>query len=334
MTITFNRRSFLKSAVATGTALTLGGTSLTALAKDKPTLRFSAVFSPTDIRAKMMQRLAEAVSDNFKLETYLGGTLYGQGTELIAMQRGNLEMSNIAPQDFAKQIPEWSILTAPYAFRDTDHLMTFFRKSDDGAKMKKMVEDQLGVKILGPTFYGTRQVGLNTEGKIETPADMKGIKLRMPPGDAWQFMGRALGATPVPIAYAEVYTALATGTIDGQDNPLPNVYNMKFYEVMKQIVLTSHWLAFDLLSISLDTWNKMSPSQQEHFQAAVDDALSWSISQHLQRAEQLVGLFEEKGLEIYTPDVDAFRSYAQNLYLNSEISASWPKGMLERINAL
>ena len=114
--------------------------------------------------------------------------------------------------------------------------------------MKKMVEDQLNVKILGPTFFGTRQVGLKPKKKITTPADMAGIKLRMPGGDAWQFLGQSIGANPMPMAYPEVYTGLQTGAIDGQDNPLPNVQNMKFYEVMSQIVLTSHLVGFDLLT--------------------------------------------------------------------------------------
>ncbi len=82
-----------------------------------------------------------------------------------------------------------------------------------------MAEDQLGIQILGPTYFGTRQVGLKPKKKINTPADMAGIKLRMPGGDAWQFLGRSLGANPTPMAYAEVYTGLQTGAIDGQDNP-------------------------------------------------------------------------------------------------------------------
>ena len=139
----------------------------------------------------------------------------------------------------------WSILTSAYLFRDANHLNAFFA-SDLGAEWKKMAEDQLKVKILGPTFFGTRQVGLKPKKKINTPADMAGIKLRMPPGDAWQLLGRSIGANPTPMAYAETYTGLQTGAIDGQDNPLPNVQNMKFYEVMSQIVLTSHLVGFDL----------------------------------------------------------------------------------------
>src|SRR5207245_10059290 len=125
--------------------------------------------------------------------------------------------------------------------------------SDLGAQMKKMVEDQVKVKILGPTFFGTRQVGLKPNKKVNTPADMAGIKLRMPPGEAWQLLGRSLGAKPTPMAYAEVYTGLQTGAIDGQDNPLPNVQNMKFYEVVSQIVLTSHVVVCDVFGVYMET---------------------------------------------------------------------------------
>jgi TRAP-type C4-dicarboxylate transport system substrate-binding protein len=249
------------------------------------------------------------------------------------LQRDNLEMGNIAPQDISKQVPAWSILTSAYLFRDANHLNTFFA-SDLGAQMKKMAEDQLKVKILGPTFFGTRQVGLRSKKKITTPADMAGVKLRMPPGDAWQLLGRSLGANPVPMAFAETYTGLQTGAIDGQDNPLPNVNAVKFYEVMSQIVLTSHLIGFDLLSVNQKTWSSMSPAKQKAFQAAVDKALKWSIEQHLKRETDLAADFKQKGLEINTPDVNAFRSYAQKIYLASDEAKEWPKGMLEKINAL
>ena len=163
---------------------------------------------------------------------------------------------------------------------------------------------------------------------------MAGVKLRMPGGDAWQFLGRSLGANPTPMAYAEVYTGLQSGAIDGQDNPLPNVQNMKFYEVMSQIVLTSHLVGFDLLTINLKTWQGMSPAQQKSFQAAVDKAIAWSASEHLKREAELVDLFKKQGLEIYTPDVKAFREHAQKMYLGSEQAKAWPAGMLDKINAL
>ena len=325
-----DRRSVLKAGAA------LAASSLAALpawAQDKPTLRFAAVFSDKDIRADMVRMLAKDVEADFKVEPFYGGTLFKQGTELVALQRDNLEIGNVSPQDISKQLPAWSILTSAYLFRDANHLNAFFA-SDLAAEMKQMAEDQLKVKILGPTFYGTRQVGLKARKKIATPADMAGVKLRMPPGDAWQLLGRSIGANPTPMAYAETYTGLQTGAIDGQDNPLPNVENMKFYEVMNQIVMTSHLVGFDLLAISSKTWNALTPDQQKAVQAAADKAIEWSTQEHLKREAELADFFKKQGLEVYTPDVKAFRDFAQKKYLASDLAKNWPAGMLDKINAM
>jgi TRAP-type transport system periplasmic protein len=328
MNFRIGRRAALKA----GGALA-ASTMLPAYAQAKPTIRFAAVFSDKDIRADMVRAFAKDIEADYVIESFYGGSLFKQGTELVALQRDNLEMGNIAPQDISKQIPAWSILTSAYLFRDANHLNAFFA-SDLGTQMKKMAEDQLKVKILGPTFFGTRQVGLKPKKKINTPADMAGIKLRMPPGDAWQLLGRSIGANPTPMAYAETYTGLQTGAIDGQDNPLPNVQNMKFYEVMSQIVLTSHLVGFDLLTVNLKTWQGMSPAKQASFQAAADKAIKWSTAEHLKREVELAESFKKQGLEVYTPDTNAFRANAQKVYLASDEAKQWPAGMLEKINAL
>jgi TRAP-type C4-dicarboxylate transport system substrate-binding protein len=328
MTFQTDRRSALKAGAALAAA-----SALPAWAQAKPTLRFAAVFSDKDIRADMVRMLARDLEADFKLEPFYNGTLFKQGTELVALQRDNLEMGNIAPQDVSKQIPAFSILTSAYLFRDAEHLNRFW-SSELGAQFKKQAEEQVRIKILGPTFFGTRQVGLKPSKKIATPADMAGIKLRMPPGDAWQLLGRSLGANPTPMAYAEVYTGLQTGAIDGQDNPLPNVQNMKFYEVMSQIVLTSHLVGYDLLSVNLKTWNAMSPEKKKAFQAAADKAIAWSAAEHQKREAELADGFRKQGLQVYAPDTNAFRAYAQKVYLGSDEAKEWPKGLLEKINAL
>jgi TRAP-type transport system periplasmic protein len=326
MTISLSRR-----------ALMVGGLLLAAafpaMAQDKPVLRFSAVFSEQDIRAEMINLLSSQVADVATIEPYLGGNLFKQGTELVALQRGNLEMGNIAPQEISNQIPAWSLLTSAYLFRDAAHLRAFF-DSELGAEFKQMASDQLGIHILGPTYFGARQIGLRGDKKITTPADMAGIKLRMPGGDAWQFLGTSLGANPTPMAYAEVYTGLQTGAIDGQDNPLPNVENMKFYEVMDQIVLTSHLVGFDLLVISNTAWDAMTPEQQEAFQAAATVAIDFSQEEHLKREAELVERFKSAGLDVYEPDQAAFRSHAQQVYLDSDLAKDWPEGAVDTINGL
>ncbi|MBP6852293.1 MAG: TRAP transporter substrate-binding protein DctP [Rhodoferax sp.] len=323
-----NRRRFLTAGASLAACSTVP-----AWAQTQPTLRFAAVFSDKDIRADMMKMFAKDIEADFKVEVFLNSTMYRQGTELVALQRDNLEMGNIAPQDIAKQVPAWSLLTSAYLFRDANHLASFFA-GDLGAQMKKMVEDQVKVKILGPTFFGTRHVGLKGKKKITLPADLAGVKLRMPPGDTWQMLGRSLGANPTPMAYAETYTGMQTGAIDGQDNPLPNVQNMKFYEVMGQIVLTSHLVAFDLLTVSMKVWNSMPAAKQRAFQAAADKAIAWSAAEHAKREAELADTFRKAGLDVYAPNINAFREYAQKIYLASDDAKSWPPGMLDKINAL
>jgi len=320
-----------RNAIQAGAALAAAA-SFPVLSQSKTKLRFAAVFSEKDIRADMIRMFAKEVAADFEVEPFYNGSLFKQGTELVALQRDNLEMGNIAPQDISKQIPAWSILTSAYLFRDASHLNAFW-SGDLGAQFKKQAESEVKVKILGPTFFGTRQVGLKPNKKINTPADLAGIKLRMPPGDAWQLLGRSLGANPTPMAYAEVYTGLQTGAIDGQDNPLPNVQNMKFYEVMSQIVLTSHLVGYDLLTVNLKTWNAMG-AKQKAFQAAADKAIAWSAAEHAKREAELADGFRKQGLQVYVPDQNAFRAHAQKVYLASDEAKAWPKGMLEKINAL
>jgi TRAP-type transport system periplasmic protein len=321
-----------RTLVAGATVAAAAG-AVPAFAQTKPNLRFSAVFSEQDIRAEMIKRFAEAIKEDFNLQPFYGGNLFKQGTELVAMQRNNLEMGNIAPQDISNQIPAWSIVTSAYLFRDADHLKKVFA-SDVGRDLKKRAEDQLKIRILGPTYFGARHVGLKPNKKINTPADLAGVKLRMPGGDAWQFLGQSLGANPTPMAYAEVYTGLQSGAIDGQDNPLPNVQNMKFYEVSSQIVLTSHLVGFDLLCVTDRVWNAMSAQKQAAFQAAADAAIDWSTQEHLKKEAELVDFFKKQNLQVYTPDVAAFRKFAQEKYLASDLAKAWVPGMLDKINAL
>jgi TRAP-type transport system periplasmic protein len=322
------RRLMLKAGAALAATA-----SFPVFSQSKPKIRFAAVFSDKDIRADMIRMFAKDVGADFEVETFFGGTLFKQGTELVALQRDNLEMGNVAPQDISKQIPAWSILTSAYLFRDAAHLDKFW-SGELGAQFKKQAEEQVKVKILGPTFFGTRQVGLKPNKKVNTPADLAGVKLRMPPGDAWQLLGRSLGANPTPMAYAEVYTGLQTGAIDGQDNPLPNVQNMKFYEVMSQIVLTSHLVGYDLLTVNLKAWNAMGAAKQKAFQAAADKAMRWSADEHAKREQELAEGFRKQGLQVYVPDQNAFRAHAQKVYLASDEAKEWPKGMLEKINAV
>ena len=155
----------------------------------------------------------------------------------------------------------------------------------------------------------------------------------MPPGEFWQFLGESIGVNPTPVAFAEVYTALQTGAIDGQDNPLVLSKLMKFDEVTTQFVLTGHVVGFDLLTISSKAWNSLKPEQQTRFRAAAEKAIDDYTAKFEGQERDIVAALQAEGKKVYTPDVAAFRTYAQKRYVD-KYGRDWPSGALEKINAL
>ena len=330
METTLSRRSVVAAAAAASLTAFAGSS----FAQEKVKLRLSSPSSATDQRAVALTSVfAPAVADFATFEPHWNAALFKQGTELEAISRGNLDMSIASAQELAEFFPEFSIFSAGYLHKDAAHQKRVF-ESDLFKPFKKMVEDKLGIKLLTVMYLGRRQLNLRTDKKINTPEDLAGIKLRMPGSEAWMFLGRALGANPTPMAFTEVYTGLQTGAIDGQDNPLPTNRDAKFFEVTKQIVLTSHLVDLNYLTISKKVFDKLSPANQARLQKAADDAAESGRQKQLKLEDELVQFFKDKGLQVYTPNVDAFRARVQKAYLESDLSKSWPKGLVEKINAL
>jgi tripartite ATP-independent transporter DctP family solute receptor len=327
-----SRREFLGTTAIGLGAIAFGVSS--AHAQDKIKLRLSSPATPTDQRAlSLIEIFGPAISGFAEFEPHWNATLFKQGTELEAISRGNLEMSIASAQELSTIYPEWSIFAAGYLHRDAEHQKKVFA-ADFMNDMKKKVEDELGVKLLTVMYLGRRQLNLKGDKEIKTPADMAGIKLRMPSAESWQFLGKALGANPVPIAFTEIYTALQTGAVDGQDNPLPSTRDSKFYEVTDQIVLTSHLVDLNYLAISKKVWDGLTPEQQATMQKAADDAAEAGRQKQLALEAELEQFFKDKGLKVYTPDVEAFRTHVQKAYLESDLAKSWPEGLVDKINAL
>lgn len=331
--MTLTRRTALLGTAA----VALASFATVASAADPIKIRISSPAVDSDWHAQMLtvfkDELAKTAPGEFDIEIHLNATLFKQGTEPAAMARGNLDMAMISAQDIAKLIPAWSVFTAGYLIRDPKHQKQVFR-GDVGRDFYKMVADKMQVEILDVGYLGTRQLDLRGTKRIKTPADLAGIKLRMPGSDAWLFLGKALGASPTPVAFGEIYTALQTGAIDGQDNPLPTDKAAKFYEVTNQIVLTSHLVDAVFLSISSSTWAKLSDAQKAKVKVAAAKAVEWNDAARIKDEEELIGFFKEKGLEVYTPDVPTFRTEVQKAYLASDFAKDWPAGIVERVNAV
>jgi tripartite ATP-independent transporter DctP family solute receptor len=314
-------------------ALTAGA----ALAQDPIEVKFTSPSVPTDIHTQAMgvfkDTLDELEPGTFDIQLYDSGSLFGQNGDLDALQRGNAEMAYVSFQLIADAIPKFGLLTAGYLFQDADHYRAFM-ESDIGQEFKDTVRDEMGLELLAVCYLGTRQLNLRNAMDVQTPADLDGLKLRMPGSDAWLFLGQALGANPTPLPFSEVYLGLQTGTIDAQDNPLPTVEAAKFYEVTEQITLTNHLVDGLPMAVNSQTWEKLDDGQKAHMVEAAQTACEFNNERRYEEEARLVSFFEEQGLTVTEPDLDAFREHVQAAYMNSDRAADWPEGWVEKINAL
>lgn len=308
-----------------------------ALAQDTLEIKYTSASVPTDIHTKAMhvfkESLETAMPNRFDVQIFDSSSLFKQGADVDALQRGNAEMTYLSFQLITDAIPKYSVLTAGYLFQDADHYRAFL-DSDLGEQLKADVSEEMGLQLLDACYLGTRQVNLRKARDVQTPADLAGVKMRMPGSDAWLFLGEALGANPTPLPFGEVYLGLQTGTVDGQDNPLPTVEAAKFYEVTEQIVLTNHLVDAINVTVNNQTWDALSDAEKAAMTAAAVASCDYNNTERYVVEDGLVAFFKEKGLKVTEPDLDSFRTHVQSAYFDSDRSKDWPDGWVEKINAI
>ncbi len=318
--------------------LALAGLALApTLAAAETKLRVSLQYPSTDIMVGHIRAFADKVKERSNGEVtsdiYTDFTLFKQGQELAAIQRGNLDIAVLNTGDVEQQIAEYTIFSSGYLFRDYDHFRSVFN-GEVGKEFDERLLNDLGVKVLGVLYGGTRQMLLRDDREVSTPADVAGVKLRMPGAPAWQVLGKGMGVTPTPMALGEVYLALRTGAIDGQENPLGIIRAFKMEEVGKQLILTSHMVQPVIFVLSADTWNKLTPEQQEIVATAARETMEEQDSFRLDQEKKDLEYLREYGLKISEPDVEPFRASVKAAFEEAGLAATWPDGLADRIAAV
>jgi tripartite ATP-independent transporter DctP family solute receptor len=302
----------------------------------KTVLRFSTAAPPPDFLSRSLQQFKtelEKASPEFDVQVYPGSQLFRQGTEVPALQRGNLEMSTMTTFEVAQQIPELGVFNRAYLFRDYDHAYRTFA-GPIGKRYADAVAQKMGIVILAPTYLGTRQVNLRAVRDVKGPQDLAGVKMRMPAGPEWLLLGQAIGVTPTPMAMPEVYLALQTGSIDGQENPLTILNAAKFHEVTKQVVMTSHLVQPVFMAIAKPYWDKLSPEQRGKVQAAATQSAKWNDSERLADEQKVADGLAAKGLTLSRPDLAPFRANADKVYGASDLAKAWDRKLADEVAAV
>ena len=292
------KKSFVLVA-ALAAAMTL--TSV-AMADEVRELKWGSVNPETTLREQAMSKAIEEINANAEgihVTGFYDSTLGGSQDLVEGIQSGLVDFITEGPAQFQAWVPKLGMLEAPYLWQSVDHMVNTL----NGEYIDSLNEEfsSVGVKILGTLYYGTRQ--LTTKTPVATLDDLKGMKIRVPETDLYVGMVKSWGASPAPMNINELYMALQTGTVDGQENPLPTIEAQKFYEVVKNITLTNHIICPSMFFVNADVWASLSEHDQEVVQTAVDNAIAWENQAVLDAEEELkTKMAEEYGCTIIEPD--------------------------------
>jgi TRAP-type C4-dicarboxylate transport system substrate-binding protein len=314
-------------------AATFAGFSTRGRAQTPIQIRISTAAPPSDFLTKALDQLkadVDSANVGLNVSVHSASTLFKQGTEVPALQRGNLEMSTMTTFEVAQQIAALGYFNRGYLLHDYDHLRRVFG-GPIGADVRKAVSDKMGIEILATHYLGTRQVSLRQKRAVKGPADLAGVKMRMPAGPEWLLLGRTLGVTPVPLGMPEVYLAMKTGTVDGQENPLSILNAAKFYEVSEQIVLTAHMVQPVFFAIAKPVWDKFNPDQKKVLETASLRAAQTGDDGRLADETAIVKALTGRGLAVDTVVLSPFRESADRVYAQSDLAKAWDAAGQQRV---
>lgn len=224
-----------------------------------------------------------------------------------------------------------AITNAPFVLRDFNHWKAY-RDSKLFRDIAKGYEDKTKHKVIALTYYGQRHVTANRE--VKTPADMKGMKLRVPPAPLFLMFTKSVGANATPIAFAEVYLALQQKTVDGQENPLPTIMAKKFYEVQSHIMLTGHITESLLTIVGSHVWPKLSDADKKVFNEVLMQAASKATDQIRASEQKLADEFRKLGKTVVEVDRKPFIEAARPLHNDPAAGAGWSKAEYDALQAL
>ncbi len=264
-------------------------------------LKWGSVHPEKQVVTQMMMRAIEEINanaENVHVIGYPNGVLGGSPDLVEGVQEGLVDIITEGPAQFAAWIPKAAQVEAPFLWQNVEHMQKAMNSSYKN-KLNELFES-INVRLLGTFYYGTRQ--LTTNKPVHTLADLKGMKIRVPQSELYVKMIDSWGASATPMNINELYLALQTGTVDAQENPLTTYSSFKFYEVVKNVILTNHIICPNMIFVNGDVWNAMSQHDQEIVQNAVDKAIAWQDEQIITAEKTLAEELKQYGVEVYTPD--------------------------------
>ena len=317
--------------------MTAGVAGLAAAALPRPSraatvLRWATVLATNHPSVQMMERVAKQVREetggSVEIQTFPAGQLGSSRDVIESTSSGAIQIVDEGAAQFGQFVPQFSILEAPYLWRDPQHVRRVLG-SPLADEMNAMLVSKRSMRIIGSTYYGKRHVTSGSKA-IHTVDDMKGFKLRIPEVDTFRAMAEAWGARPTPLNIGELYLALSQGAVDGQENPLPTIQSNKFYEVQKYLVLTGHIITPRLIAVNEAAWQALQPKERQSLKSAIGAHGQTQDAEILSQEGKLVDTFKAAGMTPIQPDVESFRKPVL-ASVPAKFESKWGKGLWERI---
>jgi tripartite ATP-independent transporter DctP family solute receptor len=297
-------------------------------------LRFGHVGEPGSLFEASANNFAACANpklgDKAKVQVF-GSSQLGSDKEML--QKLKLGQITFAlPSTVMSSVsPEFGVFEMPYIVKDRDHMA----KVRDEVVMKTLqtAADKKGYQILGVWENGFRHITNNTR-PINKPEDLKGIKLRVPGGEWRVKMFQLYGANPSPMAFSEVFTALKTGVMDGQENPFAQIYSAKFQEVQKYLSLTNHVYTPAYATVSKEHFAKLPEDVQKVLTECAVEGSAWTYKKAAELDTELLGKVKESSIQINEPDRQAFIEASKPIYDEFAKSVEGGPALIEAVQAL
>ncbi|WP_423408317.1 TRAP transporter substrate-binding protein [Heyndrickxia sp. MSNUG] len=259
---------------------------------------------------KFAELVKEKTNGSVEIDLYASSTL-GNDRDLIeGMQLGSVDFALVAGV-LSNFYEPYAILELPYLFRDREHMQSVLY-GEVGDKLK---EDLLAnTQVRGLEFWERTPRQLTANKKITSPADLEGIKIRVPEIPASIAAWKAMGATPTPMAFSEVYSSLQTGVIDAQENPVALIESTKLNEVQKYMINTNHVYGYVMLTMSDSTYKKLSKNQQKAIEEAAKEATEYENKIVYEQEKELLEKLTSAGMEVVDVDTEPFMEKAKTVH--------------------
>ncbi|HRU15642.1 MAG TPA: TRAP transporter substrate-binding protein [Anaerohalosphaeraceae bacterium] len=266
----------------------------------------------------LAERVREKSDGHLIVEVFPNEQLGTEKEQIEALQIGYMAMTKTSTAPMESFVPELKIFGIPYLFRDSEH----FWKVVQGPIGKKLLEAGVGKGLKGLCYYDAGARSFYAKKPITSPDDLKGLKVRVMQSIMAMEMIETMGASPTPIPWGELYTALDQGTVDAAENNPPSFETSRHFEVCKYYILDEHVRVPDMLVISTEVWNHLSPQEQAILQEAVEESVVYNRKAWAEAEVASLNAVKAAGVTVIEPDKTLFQQAVRPMwerYKNTEL---------------